>query len=126
MAISLGGVSLCNTLIWVDSYAHSNLSYSRRITLLGKVILQSSPNPKKVISLETVSTSGGSIGYFTKDQLDQLAVFEEAMTQIVFIYNAESLNVVIQPGGIGVSPVAPRNSPDNTDYYTGAITLIEI
>lgn len=126
MAISLGGVALHRSLIWSEPFGHSNHSYSRRITLLGKVVIQYSPSPKRLISLTTISTTGGSQGIFTKDQLDQLAVFEQAMTQIVFIYESETLNVLIESGGINVEPLVARPSPASTDYYTGNISLIEI
>ena len=126
MAISLGGVTLHRSLIWDSPLASPNQVYSRRVTLLGKVVLQHSPSPKQLISLTTVSTTGGSIGIFTKDQLDQLRVFEEAMTTIIFIYESQTLNVVIQPGGINVEPLVSRPSPASTDYYTGAIQLIEV
>ena len=124
--ISLGGVTLCKDLIWEASFAHPSQAYSRRITLLGKVVVQHSPISGRVISLGTVSTGRGSIGYFLKEQLDQLKVFEEAVTTISFIYGSENLNVIIAPGGMEVSPIAPRTNPANSDYYIGSIQLIEV
>lgn len=124
--ISLGGVTLHSSLIWDSPLSSPNQAYSRRVTLLGKVVLQHSPSPKQLISLTTISTTGGSIGIFTKDQLDQLRVFEEAMTTIVFIYDSETLNVVIQPGSIQMEPLIARPNPAGSDYYTGSIQLIEV
>jgi hypothetical protein len=93
---------------------------------LGKVILQHSPISGRLIALSTVSTSNGTIGHFVKSQLDQLRVFEQAMIVITFIYESESISVVIAPGGISVTPIVPRPNPANTDYYTGSINLIEV
>jgi len=126
MAISLGGVALNRNLIWEEPYGSPSQAYSRRVTLLGKVILQHSPISGRLIALSTISTSNGTIGHFVKSQLDQLRVFEQAMTTITFIYEAESISVVIAPGGINVTPIAPRPNPANTDYYTGSVNLIEV
>lgn len=124
--ISLGGVELCRTLIWEEPYESLYQAYSRRLTLLGNVVIQTSPISGRLISLATMSTAKGSIGYFLKSQLDQLRVFEKAATVIAFVYETENIQVLIQPGGINVSPIAPRTSPSLTDYYTGSINLIEV
>jgi len=126
MAISLGGVTLCKDLIWEAPMGHPNRAYSRRVTLLGKIIVQHSPISGREISLTTVSTANGSIGYYLKSQLDELRVFEKAVTEIPFIYESESLQVIIAPGGIDVTPLVPRPGPASTDYYTGSVQLIEI
>ena len=126
MNISIGGVVLCPTLLWNSPYGVANQAYSSRTTLLGKVVIQHSPSPKRVISLETVSTTSGSIVYFTKDQLDQIEVLKDAMNSVVFIYGSETLDVIIAPDGINVSQVGIRNNPDSTDYYEGSIQLIEV
>lgn len=126
MAISLGGVILSKNLIWVDSLASPYQAYSRRITLLGKIIVQHSPISGRMIALSTISTANGSIGFFTKGQLDQLRIFEKAMTVVTFVYEAENLDVLIAPGGMEVSPIVPRPTPASSDYYTGSIQLIEV
>ncbi len=117
---------MCKDLIWEAPMGYPQQAYSRRVTLLGKIVIQHSPISGREIALTTVSTTGGSIGYFLKSQLDSLRVFEKSVTTIPFIYEAESLYVIIAPGGIDVTPLVPRPGPASTDYYTGSIQLIEI
>jgi hypothetical protein len=76
--------------------------------------------------LSTVSTSSGTIGYFTFAQLESIRGFENNMSVVSLVYETESMNVVVEPGGINVEPVIPRPTYGATDWFLGSIKLIEV
>jgi len=126
MSISLGGVSLHDNLIWDNRNSYPLNAFSRRVTVQGRVILQHSSVDGREIVLSTVSVSGGTIGYFTFAQLEAIRGFENNVSVVSFVYETESMNVIVEPGGINVDPVIPRPTYGATDWFLGSIKLIEV
>ena len=126
MTITLGGVTLNDTLVWENKDSYPRNAYSRRTTLQGRVIIQSSSIDGRLITLRTIDVAAGTIGYFTKAQIDSIRTFENNMSTISFVYESETINVVVQPGGINVEAMIPRPNHDATDLFTGSINLIEV
>ena len=126
MSISLGGVSLNDNLIWENRNSYPLNAYSRRVTVSGRVVLQHSSVDGREIILSTIATSGGTIGYFTKNQIDSIKGFENNMSVVSFVYESDTINVVVRPGGVNVDPVTPRPNQGASDWFLGTINLIEI
>lgn len=126
MAITLGGMTLDDTLIWENKLSYSKSGYSRRVTLQGRVIMQTSPINTRLITLTTVNVSGGTIGYFTFEQIEAVKGFEDGLSVIPFVYESDVMTVMIQPGGINVEAVVPRPNHDASDWFLGSIHLIEV
>ena len=126
MAIALGGVTLHDNLIWDNRDSYPLNAFSRRVTIQGRVVLQHSSVDGREIVLSTVSTSGGTIGYFTYAQLELIRGFENNVSVVSFVYETETMNVIIEPGGINVEPVIPRPVYGSTDWFLGSIKLIEV
>lgn len=126
MAISLGGVTLHDNLIWDNRNSYPLNAFSRRVTIQGRVILQHSSVDGREIVLSTVSTSSGTIGYFTFAQLESIRGFENNVSVVSLVYETETINVIVEPGGINVEPVIPRPTYSATDWFLGAIKLIEV
>lgn len=126
MTISLGGVVLNDNLIWDNQNSYPLNAFSRRVTIQGRVILQHSSVDGREIVLSTVSTSGGTIGYYTFAQLESIRGFENNVSVVSFVYETETLNVIVEPGGINIEPVIPRPAYDSTDWFLGSIKLIEV
>ena len=124
--ILIGGIELNKNLIWEEPEASPRHTYSRKVTLQGRVIVQFGPINGRLISLSSVEAFGGWVGYFTYEQIMQLKAFEEGLSVVPFVYNTTTLNVLVEPGGIAVSSIVPRPVPELTDWYTGTINLIEV
>ena len=125
MAISLGGVSLHENLIWENYNSYPRNAFSRRVTIQGRVVIQHSAIDGREIILTTLATAGGTIGYFTKAQIDSIRDFENNMSVVSFTYESESINVIVQPGGINVDAIVPRPNHEVGDEFLGSIKLIE-
>lgn len=126
MAITLGGVTLHDNLIWDNRNSYPLNSSSRRVTVQGRVILQHSSVDGREIVLSTVSTSSGTIGYFTFAHLKSIRGFENNVSVVPFVYETETMNVIVEPGGINVEPVIPRPTYGVSDWFLGSIKLIEV
>ena len=126
MTISLGGVTLNNNLIWDNRDSCPLNAFSRRVTISGRVVLQHSSIDGREIILTTVSTSGGTIGYFEYSQLESIRSFENNMSVISFVYETETLNVIVEPGGINVEPVVSSPIYSSGAWFLGSIKLIEV
>lgn len=126
MAITLGGITLNDTLLWENKLSYAKSGYSRRVTLQGRVIMQSSPINTRLITLTTMNVSGGTIGYFTFEQIEAIRDFENALSVISFVYESDTMTVMIQPGGINVEAVVPRPNHSADDWFLGSINLIEV
>ena len=125
MAISLGGVTLHENLIWENRDSYSLNAFSRRVTIQGRVVLQHSSIDGREINLTTVSTSAGTIGYWTYEQLESIRGFENNMSVVSFIYETETLNVIVEPGGINVEPVVAMPTYVASSWFLGSVKLIE-
>lgn len=126
MAISLGGVTLSDTLIWENRNRYSLNAFSRRVTIQGRVVVQHSSVDGQEIVLTTLSTAGGTIGYWKYSQIESIRGFENNMSVVNFVYESETFNVIVEPGGINVEAVVPRPIHDANDWLVGSIKLIEI
>ena len=126
MTITLGGVTLNNNLIWENKDSYPLNAFSRRVTVQGRVVLQHSSVDGREIILSTIATSGGTIGYFEYSQIQTIRDFENNMSVISFVYESETLNVIVEPGGINVEPIVPSPVYIADSWFLGSIKLIEI
>jgi hypothetical protein len=126
--ISLNGVTLHNELLWEGEFDDPLISQNIQRTIKGSLIVQnlSVAEEGRIINL-TARLSGSSVfGYFTKTQVKGFKLLEKTGATVVFIYESTQLNVIVKAGGVNMRPLIPRPNQQDTDLYTGVLTLIEI
>lgn len=128
MTISIGGIALSEDLVWLNEFDYPAISQSVRPLLGGGVIVQQTNNTLAGREVQLVARGAGGTfdGYFTRLQVQQIKALEAAGSQVTFVYNATTLNVIIKSNGVDVTPALPRPDQEATDWYSGTITMIEV
>lgn len=125
--ITLNGVTLSEDLLWDGEFDNPVISQNVQRTLLGVQIIQNMPIVGgRIVSLVAISNGSEYQGFYTRSQIQEFKALEEAGTPIVFHYEGQEFNVVIQAGGIQVQPLIPRPNQDVADLYSGTLILIEV
>lgn len=125
--ISLNGVTLDDDLIWEGEYDSPVIAQNLQRTILGVLVVQNLPQVKgRIINLTATGSGNTFSGSFTRSQIEGFKILEQTGTVVEFIYETQTLNVIIQAGGIQVRPLLPRPNQASTDLYIGTITLIEV
>jgi len=125
--ISLNGVELDNDLIWEGEFNSQVISQNIQRTIAGTLILQALPQEKgRIINLTATETGSNFSGSFTRTQIQAFKVLEKLGSVVTFIYEDQTMNVVVQAGGVQVTPLISRPNQKSSDLYTGTITLIEV
>jgi hypothetical protein len=125
--ISLNGVTLDDDLIWDGEFDSPYIAQNLQRTILGILVVQNLPQVKGRIITLTASASGNEYtGHFTRSQIEGIKVLEQTGTVVEFIYESQTMNVIIQAGGVQVRPLIPRPNQASTDLYIGTVTLIEV
>lgn len=128
MTISIGSIALSEDLVWTNEFDYAAISQSVRPLLGGGSVVQQAFNTTQGREIELTARGGGKQfdGYFTRLQVQQLKALEATGSQVSFVYNATTLNVVIKSNGVDVTPALPRPDQVDTDWYSGTITMIEV
>jgi hypothetical protein len=125
--ISLNGVTLDDDLVWEGEFDSAVISQNIQRTILGTLIVQSLPQVKGRIINLVASGSGNSFsGSFTRTQVEGFKSLEQSGSTVAFTYESQVFSVIVQAGGVKVSPLIPRPDQSNTDLYIGTLTLIEV
>ena len=125
--ISIGGVVLSPDLRWEDEFGSPAVAQSFNTTILGNSVYQNMPlSGARTISLSAVRSGNATYGYFTRAQIQSIKEFEAAGTAVTFVYEDQTLNVVIISGGVKVRPFLAKANQGVDDYYTGSIAMREV
>lgn len=125
--ISLNGVILSNDLLWVDEFANAEVSQNIQRTVLGSLVISSFPKQAgRAIALTAVGSGDSYSGSFTREQVQGFKILEAAVTPVLFIYEAQSFTVIVQSGGVKVTPLLPRPNQANGDLYIGSLNLLTV
>ena len=125
--ISLNGVILDNDLIWDGEYDSPVIAQNLQRTILGVLVVQTLPQTKgRIINLTATGSGTNYTGSFTRSQIEGFKLLEQAGTSVSFVYESQTMNVIIQAGGVQVRPLIARPNQVSTDLYIGTVTLIEV
>lgn len=127
MSIILNGVYLDDDLIWSNEFDTVNLEQTIQRTVMGSIVISNFPtqNGREII-LEATQSGSTFSGYFTRLQVKEFKILEESALPVVFEYNGDIFNVIIKAGGVQVSPWVSRPDHEDTDFYTGTLTLVTL
>jgi len=125
--ISLNGVTLDNDLQWVNPYASPAAAQSMRKTMTGELVVQHTAGPEHR-EIQLVATRSGNevIGVFTGTQIIAFKALEQACTEVVFIYETQTITVIVKLNGVKMVPHIARPNQAVTDEYSGVLTLVEV
>lgn len=127
MTILLNGVELSRDLRWANEFDNVDLEQTYQRTVGGRLIVSNFPKEDGAeIQLESVLSGDSLTGYFTRAQVKQFKVLEAAATPVDFNYHGQSFTVIVQAGGVQVSPILSRPDQEDTDLYTGTIILVTV
>jgi len=125
--ITLNGVTLSEDLLWENEFDNPTISQNIKRTLLGVQIVQNMPLVGgRVINLSAIASGSEYSGFFTRSQIQEFKNLEEAGMSVVFHYEGQEFNVVVQAEGVQVQSLIPRPNHDTTDLYSGTLILIEV
>lgn len=127
MAITLGGVTLPDNIVWEDKYKWSPIMQDVKTTLGGRpVVFSAELLAGRRISLVAYQ----DMGWLTKAQVDAvIALANVAGAVYVFVIGAETYNVVFrheEPPAVEFDPLIPRAVPIDGDYFVGRIKLLVV
>lgn len=127
MSITLNDVILDDDLIWSNEFDIVKLEQTIQRTVMGSVVISNFPtqNGNEII-LEATQSGSTFSGYFTRAQVKEFKILEEAVTPVVFDYNGQVFDVIVKAGGVQVTPWVSRPDHDDTDFYTGTLTLVTL
>lgn len=126
--ISLGAITLSDELRLEGEFndAVSSLTVNRAIS--GRLVIQKGNIIKGRQFVLSATRSGNQYsGSFTRLQVESLKDYAQNNTQITFVYGSQTHEVLIMPGSIQVVPLLDYGDEfQDTDLYTGTITLLEV
>jgi len=125
--ITLNSVTLSEDLIWDNEFDHTEVTQTIQRTVLGTSVISSFPKQAgKLINLKAVSSGNEYFGFFTRSQIQAFKVLEVNVTSVVFHYEGQNFDVIVQSGGVQVRPLLPRPNQEVTDLYTGTLILVTV
>jgi hypothetical protein len=122
MTITLGAVTLNQHISWVGRY-DQGAAGSENVTLLGRTVVNRLAGDTQDIILEAREEDNVRKGYFIKADLDTIAGYRDAGTEVVLSYHGDSYNVVVKADGINVRKALWQSEFDATEKWIGTITL---
>ena len=127
MTISLNSVILDDDLYWEEEYNYPSVVQSIFHTVLGQVIVQSTPlTGGHDIVLSARNERDGYVGFFTREQIEGFKLLEKEATPVIFIFGSDSYMVIIKAGGIQVEPLFPYTTKSSSDKFIGSLILIKL
>jgi hypothetical protein len=119
MTVTLGGISLSNSLILGGLEKAPGVAYSARRTLGGRMVVQVGAT---LSSGRELSLSAEN--HFTLAQVGAIKALESAGLPVTLVHHRGTFNVLVV--GVDVEPAIPYSDPDTADWYSGAINLLEV
>lgn len=126
--ITLNGVTLNDSLVWVDEFDAPTINHNQKRVIHGNLIVQTMPLPSKKPTITLIAKTSGSsfIGSFTREQIVGFKLLEQNKTVVAFVYDSFTAQVIIKAGSVSMKPIFARPSRSNSDLYTGTLTLVEV
>ena len=125
MTVSLGGITLSDSLTLPDIKSRRKVASSVQQTLGGRGVIQTMPiESGEVITLAAEGSGDRIRGYFTTAQVASIEALELAGLPVTLVHHLGTWSVVI----IGKDLTGMDNfvSPGGADLYVGTITMVEV
>lgn len=127
MAVTLGGVSLPDDLVWVNRDAYNPVRQEVKFTLGGAPVMYhrsiSSARPIVLASLPDQA-------WFTKAQVDSITgLADVAAATYALVIGSDSFSVVFdytQGQAAEFNPLIGRSEPLAGDYFTGTLKFLTV
>jgi hypothetical protein len=125
--ISLNSVTLDDDLYWDEEYSYASSAQSVLHTILGNVIVQTTPlSGGYEIVLSTKNEEGGYVGHFTRAQIEGFKSLEQSGTLVDFVFDSETHQVIVKSGGIQMEPLFPYTTKSASDKFIGSLVLLKV
>lgn len=126
--ITLNNQELSQDLLWQDRFSASTAAQSNRPTIGGKAVVQHSPRQVAGRSITLVATIAGNqySGFFTQAQIKEIEEYQRTGAQIPLHYHGQDFTVMVQAGGVSVTPIIDYADSQDEDLYSGAVTFIQL
>lgn len=126
MTVSLGGVVLNESLTLRGVFESPQVAINIERTLSGDPAPMVFPVVGRTLTLTTTWRDGKYSGYYTRSQLQSLAVIRDSGQAVPLDYRGTTYNVLVLADGINVSQITGTPTVQATDWYAGDINMIEV
>lgn len=126
MTVSLGGITLSDSLTMPDIKSRRKIASSVQQTLGGRAVVQTMPiESGEVLTLAATSRNGSAVGgYFTTAQVASIEALELAGAAVTLVHHLGTWQVIILSKDLtGIDNFVTHNGDD---LYVGTITMVEI
>ena len=118
MTVSLGGIALSDELILDGIETATEVVITQRRTLAGVSNLTADPAPGG----RQLQLQGDN--HWDLAQVDAIRALRALMQPVQLVHHRGTFDVLI--GAIDVDPSISYSNPDDTTWYTGTVTMIEV
>jgi hypothetical protein len=127
MTITLGGVTLSDSMVWAERYGSFGVAQNVRRTLGGTIYLSSA---KLVGGVPITLEATEEYGWLTRTQAQSiLALAADPDGLYTLVFNGVSYSVAFrhnEPPAVALRPLIPRTADEAGDWLVGAIKLITL
>lgn len=126
--ITLNGKELSPDLTWQDRFASAKSLLSNRETNGQRAVIQHMTRPESgsKITLAAISDGEAIAGHFSQSQINEIREYERLGSQVPLHIHGFDFTVMVDAGGVNVTPVIDYSAPVDTDIFTGAVTFIQL
>ena len=118
MTVSLGAITLSDSLVLHGLENSVDAAVSQRRTLTGRSVIQVQPTPGG----RTLQLEGQH--HWTYDQVEAIKALAAAGSPVNLVHHRGTFTVVIS--AIEVEPSLDYSNPSGSDWLSGTVTLIEV
>lgn len=125
MSITLDAITLPSDLIWTDEFDWSPMQQSEAYTLTGALVLETGLKLKG----RPITLASGETVWIDRQTLVALyAKLSSSAVMVLTLNDARTFNVVFRNGQqpLQAAPVVDYATPDNADFYTLSIQLMQV
>ncbi len=126
MSITLGALTLPDDLIWIDEFTWTPMAKSSIYSIDGKPIIQ---NALKLGGRPITLSGDVSAAWIARGVVKDLWELLSSDTNLLLTLNdARTFNVTFAPGDnpINAQPIVDYSTPDDADWYSLSIKLIQV
>ena len=124
--MQIGPYTLNAGVIWMDEGREPAIAQDIQETLLGTVVINTTPVQKQTMTVGTKDMAGGSRGYWTRQQFEYLRSMEASGSPFVLTYRGVNYTVVVVAGSINFRPLKEIEAVSSDDYYIGTVKLQQV
>ena len=112
--------------IWENEITEPAVAQQVSRSILGNYDIRSVPLPKRPIVISAKDAGTRARGYFQRDLIEHLRQAELNRTTVTMVYRGITYSTIVKAGGVNVVAKRETESVEDTDPFTGTITLFHI